>query len=315
MVGDLPEPTPGPGEVCVAVAASAVNPSDVKRRTGFRGAMEFPRIVPHSDGAGVIAAAGEGVPAARVGERVWLYQAQWGRPFGTAAAMTVVPSALAVPLPQEVPLAEGACLGIPAMTAHRCVYADGPVQGHTVVVSGGGGRVGHYAVQMAKRGGARVLATAGSERSAKVAEAAGADEVIDYRGADVGDEIMELTDGAGADRVIEVELGANLPWITSVLKPNGVVAAYASMADPRPQLAFYPLMQRNATLRLVLVYDMPEAAKRAAIDDITRWLSAGLNQVVAARYPLERIAEAHDALDSGGMYGVVLITIDPTETS
>lgn len=300
QVGELPDPSPGPGEVRVAVTASAVNPSDLYTRSGRRGPMAFPRIVPHSDGAGVIDAVGPGVPPSRVGERVWLYQAQWQRPSGTAAQFAVVPAARAAPLPASTSLAEGACLGIPAMTAHRCLFADGPVAGRTVLVSGGGGRVGFYAVQMAKLAGARVLASAGSARSQALAERAGADAVLDHGAPDLDEQV---------DRFVEVEFGANLPLIERVLAPNGVVACYASTADREPKLPFYPLMLRNATLRLVLVYDMPEAAKSAAIDDLTCWLGADrLQHHIGDRFPLERIADAHDAVEAGSS-GNVLVDI------
>lgn len=304
-VGELPVPEPGPGELRVAVATSAVNPSDVKSRSGSRGAMPFARIVPHSDGAGVVDAVGSGLPASRVGERVWVYQAQWQRPWGTAAETTVMPAERAVPLPDETSLAEGACLGIPALTAHRCLFADGPIDGCTVVVSGGAGRVGFYAVQMAKLADAHVIATAGSSRSVALCRQAGADEVLDHRDPDLAERIDRPV-----DRVVEVELGANLPWIGQVIAPNGVIACYASMAEPRPPLPFYPLMFRNVTIRLVLVYDMPEAAKLAAIADLHRWLAAGdLQHHVGPRYPLERIAEAHDAVERGAS-GNVLVDLE-----
>jgi NADPH:quinone reductase-like Zn-dependent oxidoreductase len=301
QIGELPDPSPGPGEVRVAVAVSAVNPSDVKARSGFRGPMPFPRIVPQSDGAGTVEAVGPGVPEARVGERVWLYQAQWQRPFGTAAEYTVVPAERAVPLPAGTSFAEGACLGIPAMTAHRCLFADGPIDGCTVMVSGGAGRVGFYAVQLAKLAGARVLSTAGSARSRKLAEQAGADLVLQHGAPDLDEPV---------DRFVEVEFGANLPLIQRVLAPNGVVACYASMADREPVLPFYPLMFRNATIRLVLVYEMPEAAKSAAVDDLSRWLADGrLRHHIGPRFGLERIAEAHDAVDAGAS-GNVLVDLD-----
>ncbi|MBI2360745.1 MAG: NADPH:quinone reductase, partial [Deltaproteobacteria bacterium] len=185
QAGEMPEPGVGPGEVRVRQYTSGVNPSDTKRRSGATEGMSFPRIIPHSDGAGIIDQAGAGVDERRVGERVWTYNARWQRPFGTAAQYVVVPSQQAVHLPDSVSFAEGACLGIPGMTAHRCVFVDGPVRGKTVLVTGGAGCVGHYAVQFAKWGGASVIATVSSEKKAAHARAAGADYTINYREEDV----------------------------------------------------------------------------------------------------------------------------------
>jgi len=312
QLGELPPPTPGPGEVRVRVHFSGVNPSDTKNRSGWQGnlAMPFPRIIPHQDGAGVIDAVGEGVPATRAGERVWVYEAQLGRPFGTAAEYVVVPSEQAVPLPPSVDLAVGACLGVPAMTAHYCVFADGPVAGQTVLVTGGAGAVGCYAVQWAKLGGARVLATVSSEEKAAVARAAGADAVLNYRAEDVAARVLELTGGAGVDRVVEVAFGANLSVTQAVLKPNGVVAAYSSDAEPQPRLPFRAFLQKNAVIRTVLVYVMPRAAHAAAVRDITTALEAGrLQHLIGRRLPLAGIAAAHEAVEQGAVLGKVLVEI------
>src|SRR5579875_317757 len=312
QLGELPPPTPGPGEVRVRVHFSGVNPSDTKNRSGWQGnlAMPFPRIIPHQDGAGVIDAVGEGVPATRAGERVWVYEAQLGRPFGTAAEYVVVPSEQAVPLPPGVDLAVGACLGVPAMTAHYCVFADGPVAGQTVLVTGGAGAVGCYAVQWAKLGGARVLATVSSEEKAAVARAAGADAVLNYRAEDVAARVLELTGGAGGDRVVEVAFGANLSVTQAVLKPNGVVAAYSSDAEPQPRLPFRAFLQKNAVIRTVLVYVMPRAAHAAAVRDITTALEAGrLQHLIGRRLPLAEIAAAHEAVEQGAVLGKVLVEI------
>src|SRR5262247_968394 len=260
QVGELPVPEPGPGEVRVRVVASGLNPTDVKARAGSR-PMGFPRIVPHQDGAGVIEEVGAGVPASRLGERVWVFIVQWQRPWGTAAEQTIVPAALAVTLPSNTSFPEGACLGIPAVTAHRCLFADGPVEGQTVLVTGGAGAVGHYAVQLAKWAGATVIATVSSPEKAALAAAAGADHTVNYRTGDAAAEILTLTNGAGVDRIVDVDFGANLPVSLKVLKTNGTIATYASMGEPEPKLPFYPLMAKNATLRAVLLYTMPERAK------------------------------------------------------
>jgi len=311
QLGDKPDPEPGPGEVQVRLRASGVNPSDVKTRAGGRGDLAFDHQIPHSDGAGEIDAVGAGVTGARVGERVWVYNAAFRRPGGTAAHYTVLPSEQAVALPGGAGFDVGACLGIPAQTAHRCVFADGPVHGQTVLVTGGAGAVGHYAVQLAKWGGARVLATVSSERKAEHARAAGADGTIDYTRADVAKAVLDATDGAGVDRIVEVEFGGNLATTQRILKTNGVIAAYGSMAEPEPTLPFYPLMFAGITLRMVLVYILPETARAAAIADLTEALQAGaLQHPIAARYPLDRIADAHEAVEADDKLGQVIVEIE-----
>jgi NADPH2:quinone reductase len=308
-VGELPMPEPGPGEVRLRVVASGLNPTDVKARAGSR-PMGFPRVVPHQDGAGVIDKVGPGVPASRVGERVWVFTVQWQRPWGTAAEFTVVPARLAVRLPLNTSFAEGACLGIPAVTAHRCLFADGPVTGQTVLVTGGAGAVGHYAVQLAKWAGARVIATVSSPEKATAAAAAGADHTVNYRTADPAAQILELTAGAGVDRIVDVDFGANLGVSLKVLKVNGTIATYASMSDPEPKLPFYPLMAKNATLRPVLIYTMPERARDEAVSDIVRLLEAGrLLHQIGARFPLDRIVEAHQAQESGKVTGNIVVEV------
>jgi NADPH2:quinone reductase len=308
-VGELPVPEPGPGEVRLRVVASGLNPTDVKARAGSR-PMGFPRIVPHQDGAGVIEKVGPGVPASRVGERVWVFTVQWQRPWGTAAELTVVPARLAVRLPPNTSFAEGACLGIPAVTAHRCLFADGPPTGQTVLVTGGAGAVGHYAVQLAKWSGARVIATVSSPEKAAAAAAAGADHTVNYRSADPAAQILELTGGAGVDRVVDVDFGGNLAVSLKVLKVNGTIATYASMGDPEPKLPFYPLMARNATIRPVLLYTMPDRARDEAVSDIVRLVEAGrLLHHIGARFPLERIVEAHQAQESGKITGNIVIDV------
>lgn len=305
VVGELPTPEPGPDELLVRVRASGVNPSDTKGRGGARGnvAMPFPRIVPHQDGAGEVVAAGSPDLAARVGERVWFYEAQLGRPFGSAAEYVAVPAAKAVRLPAAVGFEEGACLGVPAMTAHRAVFADGPVQGRTVFVSGGAGSVGRYAVQFARRGGARVIASVGSDHGAASAKAAGADLVLDRRAPDLAERVAAFTgakDGRGVDRFVEVAFGENLPLIQRLLKINGVVATYASDVEPEPRLPFWPLVGLNATVRFVLVYAMDEAAHAAAARAITEALEAGgLTHDIAAVLPLSEIVEAHERVEAG----------------
>lgn len=310
QVGDLPMPTPGPGEVLVRIKASGVNPSDVKSRAGLRAKMSYPRVVPQSDGAGVIEAIGAGIDPARVGERVWLWNGQWQRPFGTAAEYISVPSFQAPHLPDGVPYEAGACLGIPAMTAHRCVFADGPVAGQTILVTGGAGAVGHYAIQLARWGGAKVVATVSGAEKAAHAKAAGADRIVNYKTEDVVQAVKGLTNGQGADRAVEVEFGGNLQTTLACLKTNGVIATYASSAVVEPKLPFYPMMFQGITLRMVLVYVLPEAARRQSIQDINQALVQGaLVHGIAETYPLEKIADAHKAVESGKAIGNVVVTI------
>jgi NADPH2:quinone reductase len=310
-VGELPDPVAGPGEVLVRVHASGVNPSDVKSRAGARSKMPFTRIIPHSDGAGVIVGVGTGVAESRVGQRVWLYNAQWQRPFGTAASLVALPAALAVPLPDRTSFADGACLGIPASTAHHAVFADGRVVGKTLLVTGGAGAVGHYAVQLAKWGGARVIATVSGDAKAAHARAGGADVVINYRTQDVAAAVMDATKGAGVDRIVEVEFGGNLAVTEKVLKSYGVVAAYGSMAEPTPALPFYPLMYKAISVRTLLVYILSDEARAKTIADLTRALdTAILRHTIAETYPLTEIARAHEAVESGHIMGNVVIDLN-----
>src|SRR5918996_2789965 len=270
-IGEMPDPTPGPGEVRVRIIASGINPSDWKRRQGLTRHIEFPRVIPHQDGAGVIDRLGPGVPASRLGERVWLYQAQIGRPFGTAAEYTIQPAERVIPLPPNTSFAEGAGLGVPAMTAHRCVFADGPVTDKTVLVTGGAGAVGHYAIQFAKLGGAQVIATVSSDQKAQIALAAGADATINYRTEDTVQRLSDLTGGAGRDHIVEVDFAGTFTVSREVLRSNGVLAVYAVGIAPQPPV---PLQFKasNITVRFVLVYDMPESAKEAAVHEITQLL-------------------------------------------
>ncbi|MCT4682237.1 MAG: NADPH:quinone reductase [Roseicyclus sp.] len=235
VAGEMDAPVAGPGEVLVRLHASGVNPSDVKLRAGARpgAVMAYPRVIPHSDGAGVSEAVGAGVDAARIGERVWVWNAGWQRAFGTAAEFVALPAEQAVRLPDGVSFAEGACFGIPAMTAWYAVMGDGPVAGQTVLVTGGAGTVGRYAVQMARAAGARVIATVSS---AEKGAHSTAEEWVNYRETDVADAVMEMTGGAGVDRIVEVDFGANQATSLALVKPGGVIASYASAAEMVPRL-------------------------------------------------------------------------------
>ncbi|MGE0627264.1 MAG: NADPH:quinone reductase [Hyphomicrobiaceae bacterium] len=307
-------PEPGPGEVRVRIAVSAVNPSDTKARTQWRGdsQMPYPVITPHQDGAGTIDRVGAGVSTDRIGQRVWLYMAQRGRPFGTAAEYTVVPSERAVELPQTASFDDGACLGIPALTAHYALFSDGALCCQTVLVQGGAGAVGFYAVQLAKWGGARkVIATVSREEQAAQARLAGADVVVNYTRADA---IAAIRDGAGGDaavdRIIEVDFGANVAMDLAVIARNGVVASYGSDADPEPKLPYAAFSRKNVTLRMALIYEAPQSAREAATRDINLLLETrGLRHQVATRFPLDQIVEAHEAQETRKIIGKVLVGV------
>lgn len=308
--GEMPDPEPGPNEVRVRVVSSGVNPSDWKRRQGLTSQMEFPRVIPNQDGAGVIDAVGPGVPQSRTGERVWLFESQFSRPFGTGAEYTVQPSGHAVRLPESTSFEMGAGLGVPAMTAHRCVFADGPVTGKTVLVTGGAGAVGHYAIQLAKLGGATVISTVSSEEKAQIALAAGADHTINYREGDTAARIFDVTGGMGVDHIVEVDMAANFPVSLQALRSSGVLAVYSAGSAQGPTVPL-KFKSSNVTVRMVLVYDMPEPAKATAITDITSWLEQGkLTNFPGPNFPLEQLKDAHLAVE-GGAIGKVIVDVSP----
>jgi NADPH2:quinone reductase len=310
-LGQKEKPEPGPGEVLVHLSASGVNPSDVKKRAGSAPALlDAGPVIPHSDGAGVIEAVGEGVPAGRVGERVWVYQAQHGRRFGTAAEYVALDSRRAASLPAGCSFEVGACLGIPVMTAHRCVFADGPVTGQSILVTGGAGRVGHYAVQWASQAGATVLATASNEDDRAACRAAGAAAVVNHRERDWAQRALDATGGRRIDRVIDLEFGQNLGAVLDLLKVSGTLVTYGSAAVPEPVIPFYRMMFMDLLVRMVIVYDMPEDAKDAAIADIGRALENNLLQHRLARVlPLAEIARAHEEVEEGNTRGCVVVDI------
>ncbi len=310
QLGELESPTPGPGEVRVRLRTSGVNPSDVKARSGrVRRALGFPLVVPHSDGAGDIDLVGEGVPASRVGERVWVHNGQWKRALGTAAQYVVLPSVLASRLPDTVGYGEGACLGIPALTAYQAIALAGPVEGRTVLVPGGAGAVGHYAIQIAKAKEARVVATVSSAEKAAHAKSGGADQVINYRTEDVGERVKQIT-GSGVDLIIEVNLSANAPLIPAVLRPFGTVVVYGSDGAVAPVPATFGIVN-SINLRFFIIYEAPLEQRQAAIAELTAMMDAGkLIHTIGARFPLTRIASAHEAVESGKVMGNVVVDID-----
>ncbi len=304
---------PGHGEVQVRIAMSGVNPTDwkerdasaqsIRRRSPLEG-LEFK--VPNQDGAGTIEAVGDGVDPARIGERVWLYFAAYKRQYGTAAELCTLPAEQAVALPDGASFELGASLGIPALTAYHCLLADGPVSDRTVLVTGGAGAVGHYAIELARRAGAaRVIATVSSEEKAALARAAGAHEVVDYRAEDVATRVRELA-ADGVDRIVEVALHENVGLAAAVAAPNAAIAAYATAGVPT-SLDLGLFMSRNVVLRAVLIYTIPRPALHDAVDGVSRALADGaLSELPLHRFELERIADAHDAVE-GGAIGKVLV--------
>ncbi len=310
-VGEFDTPVAGPGEVLVRLHTSGVNPSDVKKRAGsFPNLLDDGPVIPNSDGAGVVAAVGEGVPANRVGERVWVYQAQFERRFGTAAEYIAIASERAPCLPANTDFDVGACLGIPAMTAHRCVFADGNVDGQKILITGGAGRVGHYAVQWASQAGATVIATASNKVDADACLSAGASKIVDHRDENSAQAILEATDGEPIDRIIDVEFGANLQTSIEVIRTGGVIATYSSMQDAQPKLPFFQMMYKDMTIRFVIVYAMPESAKQFAIADIERALSNDLLQHrIARKFPLDEIVQSNEMIERGGIRGAVILDI------
>lgn len=308
---ELPTPEPGPGEVRVRLATSGINPSDVKTRGGVRTKiLPFPRIVPHSDGAGIIDAVGEGVDAARIGERVWTWNAAFQRPMGTAAEYVALPSAQAVHLPDAVDFAAGACLGIPALTAYHAVTMDGGVRGKTVLITGGAGAVGHYAIQFARLCGTRrILATVSSEAKAALARAAGADQTIDYRRENAAERVMQLTGGAGVERVIEVDFHANVALDYAALAMNGDIVVYGSNV-PEVTINFVQGIMKNVQLRFFIVYNLSAAERARELAAFGALLASGvLQHNVAERFPLARVVEAHERVESGQAMGNVVLEI------
>jgi NADPH2:quinone reductase len=300
-VEDIETPAPGPGEVRVKVAVSGVNPTDWKARANE---VPFAFQVPNQDGAGVIEAVGEGVDEGRLGERVWVYFAAWQRQWGTAAEYTVLPAEQAVPL-GDAAFELGASLGIPALTAHRCLFADGAVNGATVLVAGGAGAVGHAAIELARWGGAeRVITTVSSEEKVELARAAGAHHVVNYREQDAAARIRELAPD-GVDRVVEVALTANLDLDLDVGASH--VVTYAGSPEDAVEVPVRRLMAANAVLRFVLVYTIGRNALRRAVADVSEAVRGGaLTTLPLHRFPLQRAAEAHDAVRTGAV-GKVLI--------
>lgn len=310
-VSEIDTPTAAVGEVRVKLASSGVNPSDVKSRAGMRNkTLPFPLIVPHSDGAGVIDQVGDGVDAARIGERVWVWNAAWQRPLGTAAQYVVLPAHQVVTLPDAIDFAAGACLGIPALTAYHAVAISGGVAGKCVLVTGGAGAVGHYAIQFAKLGGAkRVIATVSSDAKGAIAIAAGADAFVNYQTEDVGQRCLALTDGRGVDRIIEMDLAANIQSDLAALRTDGEIVVYGSGA-PEIAVPFFASILKNTRYHFFIVYNLNAADRASAVAGVTGLLKQNkLKHQIAARLPLSKAAEAHRLVESGKAVGNVVLDI------
>ncbi len=305
-LGDV---APKPGEVRIALYYSGANPSDVKSRMGHPGmtAPAFEKIVPHSDGSGVIESVGDGVDPSRLGERVWIWNGQWQRPYGTSASHITLPSEMAVSLPDAVSFETGAILGIPGLTAAEAVFGGGEVTGHTILISGGAGTVGLLAVQLAKWGGAKVIATC-SPRDMDRVRSAGADHVIDYRAENLAEHVLEANGGNLVPTVIEVEFGVNIDMNAAVVAPNGRLSAYGSAKELNPTLPFLPLLFKAVTIDILLIYLLPLSERRERVAKLHAALEAGaLNCPVEQIFPLSSCVAAHEAVEAGGRTGAILL--------
>jgi NADPH:quinone reductase len=310
-VSELPDPEPGPSEVRVRVRYSGVNPSDCNRRRGTRDRPGYPLIIPHSDGAGEIDKVGAGVDKARIGERVWTWNAQRGRAFGTAAEFVCLPSAQAVSMPSGVPLELGAGFGVPAMTAYFSLFADGPLEGRDVLVTGAAGAVGLYAAQFAHLGAARTLvATVSTEVKADIARAAGVPVVVNYKTENVAARVLQATDKRGVERISEVDFGGNLATTLQVMRACTIIGAYASRGHEEPALPFYPLLFANIVVRFVQCSLILGELREAGIRALSRWASEGrLQHPTPTILPMAAIARAHELVESRSVIGKVMLAL------
>jgi NADPH:quinone reductase len=309
QIGEMPDPEPGLGEVRVRLRFSGINPGDTKKRSAWQSTpMAYPRVIPHSDGAGVIDAVGEGVESTRIGQRVWTYGAQSYRPFGTAAQLTCIPEPQAVPLPHEVSDEIGACLGIPGITAHRSVFSDGAVAGKTILVHGVLGSVSSLAAQLAQWAGATVIGTVVRSSDLEKVDNAVVSHPVALDSADPTAAIHEHAP-QGVDRIVDVAFSDNADLDAAVVANDAVIAAYASRAD-RPEIPFWPLLFANVTLRLLGSDDFSADAKQQAGKDLTAAAQVGALRIpIAPAHSLSEIAAAHDHVDQGPRNGRVLLVI------
>ena len=312
QVGDLPTPSPLPGEVLVRLVTSGVNPSDVKSRRARP--LSDPLIVPHSDGAGVIEAVGDGVPASRVGERVWVWNGQWQRPMGTCAQFIALPAAQAVALPEGTDFSAGACMGIPGLTAVQAVILaerlGGDLRGQNVLVTGASSAVGHYITQMVTQAGGRVIGTVGSEAKAAHAQAAGMQDAVFYKTESVPQRVKALTQGRGADVIIDMDFSTTAGWASEgALAPHGQVVCYGSNALEVP-LPFRPWLYQSMGVKFFLVYDLTPADRQTAVARLSGMLAAGqLQHSIGARFALDQVAQAHRTVEAGQTVGNVVIEL------
>lgn len=311
---ELPDPEPGPGEVRVRVVVSGVNPTDWKARDTPPGSRPWAQQVPGQDGAGVIDRVGPGVVGSRVGERVWVHLAAHGHRFGTAAELVCLPERKAIRLPDAQTLDFGAGLGVPALTAHRCLFADGDLDGRTVLVTGGGGAVGHMTIQLARHAGARVITTVSGPERRNIAETAGPDVLLDYRRAEHAEELREAAP-EGIDRVVDVNVAVNLPVYVDLLNLGASVASYASIPEePLLEAPVKMLMSNNVLLRFMLLYGVPDASIDEGVRHVCRLIEdRALVAVPVIRYPFEELAVAHEHVRAGA-FGKVLIDVAPNLT-
>ena len=307
--GEQPTPHAKAGEVRVHLHASGVNPADIYRRSAGGYPMDGALVIPDSDGSGVIDELGTGVDSSWLGKRVWLYNGQrGGRLLGTAAQYIALDVDLVAELPDKTSFTDGACLGIPCMTAHRSVTLGGDLAGRSVLITGVAGAVGHYAIQWAKRFGARVVTTVSSADKAEHAARAGADAIVNYKTEDVGARVREFTRGAGVDHAVEVDFGGNLAVTLPLIALNGSIAYYASRGNLAPVFPARDAMSRNVSIHAMVLNTIPVAARRRAQSDIVRWLNdGGMIHTLAGMYPLPRTADAHGAVESGGKRGTVVV--------
>jgi NADPH:quinone reductase len=313
--GDLPTPEPAANEVLVQIHASAVNPSDTKKRSGWGGmGMGFDRVIPHQDGSGIITQVGANVSANRLGERVWLYEGQLRRAWGTAAEYMAIDQAQAIPLPEVISFEAGACLGVPALTAHQAVFGGQNVgKDQVVLVTGGAGAVGNYAIQWAKWSGSTVITTVSRPEQAEIAKLAGADHIVNYKQEDVVARVKEITGrDRGVDRIVDVNFAANVAINNELLRNNGSIAFYAAEPQDLPGIPIRSWIDRNITLQAILVYTMPPAAKAAAIKDLATVLESGIfRHNIDRRFPLSEVAAAHEFQESGQAIGKIIVSVIP----
>ncbi len=309
--GELETPTPAAGQVLIKLHASSVNPSDVKMRAGTRAGgtkMAYPKIIPHSDGAGVISEVGLGIDTNRIGQRVWLSNGQWNRAYGTAAEYIAIDAELVTPLPDNISFETGASLGIPALTASHSVYSNGDVSGKTVFISGGAGTVGYLAVQLAKLGGARVITTARGEDAIKRASTAGADHVFDFTDPELADKVLAANNNQPVDRIIEVEFGSNIETNAKIIKPRGNIITFGSAKSMKPELPFYALMFKGVTIEFLLMYLLTDEERKNAFERVNKALRDDeLHVPIHSSYPLMDTIKAHEQVESGRNGSVVLI--------